>query len=339
VARFSRMEILNEIARVGVVPVFYHADLEVAKQIVLACREGGARALEFTNRGDNAYRVFSDLVLHFSKADPLIMLGVGSIVDVPAAGIYLSSGANFVVGPTLNADVARLCNRRKVSYSPGCGTASEIAQAEELGVEIVKLFPGDTAGGPAFVKAILGPTPWTRIMPTGGVETTRESIFAWFKAGVAAVGIGSNLIRKEWVQASNFDAIAERTSQVIAWIREARGESLFKGVEHVGLYPYGGASAQAIAEWYGNAFDLQYKEGKSSWFVQSAGTGRIEVMKEGATDRCHVAVEVSNFEAAVDCLRAKGIELEEPKVKPDTKSVFLAQTDPAGNRVHLLWRR
>lgn len=224
-ARFSRLEVLNEIVRLGVVPVFYHPDLEVAKKIVAACAAGGARVVEFTNRGDNAYRVFSDLVEHFAKADPAVILGVGSVLDPATAALYIASGANFVVGSVLNPEVARVCNRRKVAYSPGCGSASEISLAEELGVEIVKVFPGDSVGGPGFVKAILGPTPWTRIMPTGGVDASKESITAWFKAGVTAVGIGSNLIRKELVEAGDYEAISARVAQVIAWIREARGES------------------------------------------------------------------------------------------------------------------
>lgn len=223
-ARFDRLLVLNEIVRIGVVPVFYHPDLDVAKKLVAACAAGGARVVEFTNRGDNAYRVFSDLVLHFQKADPSIILGVGSVLDPVTAGLYISSGANFVVGSVLNPEVARLCNRRKIPYCPGCGSASEISQAEELGVEIVKVFPGDSVGGPGFVRAILGPTPWTRIMPTGGVEATKESLTAWIQAGVTAVGIGSNLIRKEWVRAGDYAAITAKTAEVVRWIQEARGQ-------------------------------------------------------------------------------------------------------------------
>lgn len=225
-ARFSRLEVLNEIIRIGLVPLFYHADLKVAKKIVAACRAGGARVVEYTNRGDNAYRVFSDLVSHFAEADPSIILGIGSVVDPATAALYIASGANFVVGSVLNPEVARLCNRRKVPYVPGCASPSEISQAEELGVEIVKTFPGCAVGGPEFVRAILGPTPWTRMMPTSGVDATEERIREWFEAGVAAVGIGSRLVRKEWVEAGDYDAITDKTAQVIAWIRQVRGDSL-----------------------------------------------------------------------------------------------------------------
>ena len=338
-ARFNRLDVLNTMVETGLIPVFYHKDVEVAKKIVAACVAGGARVAEFTNRGDFAPQVFSELSQHLAKADPKLILGVGSIVDAPTASLYIASGASFVVGPNLNPEVARLCNRRKIAYSPGCGSASEIAEAEELGVEIVKVFPGDSVGGPEFVKSILGPCPWTRIMPTGGVSDTQESITAWFKAGVAAVGMGSNLIKKEWVEAGNYDAIAARVAQVLSWIRAVRGQSVFAGVEHVGLYPYGGATAKDIADWYGQVFGFHIQEGKSSLFAEATGPGRIELMKEGDTDRCHIAVKVYDFEEAAAALKAKGVELEEPKVGPDFKAAFLKQTDPAGNRIHLLWRR
>lgn len=223
-ARYARLEVLNEIVKAGLVPVFYEPDLETAKKIVAACAEGGTRAIEFTNRGDNAWRVFSDLVIHFAKADPKVMLGVGSVLDAPTAALYIGCGANFVVGPTLNPEVARLCNRRKVAYSPGCGTASEISAAEELGVEIVKVFPGESVGGPAFVKALLGPMPWTRIMPTGGVDPTKESIDAWFKAGITAAGIGSKLITKESLASGDFAGITRNVQKTLELIKAARGK-------------------------------------------------------------------------------------------------------------------
>lgn len=221
-ARYSRLEVLNAMVETGLVPVFYHEDAEVAQRIAEACAAGGARVIEFTNRGDFAPFVFLELARAMAKSHPNVMLGAGSIVDAPTAALYIASGAHFIVGPVLNPEVARLCNRRKIAYSPGCATASEISQAEELGVEIVKIFPGGLFGGPEFVKSMLAPCPWTRIMPTGGVDPTPESIRAWFQAGVSAVGVGSNLIRKDLVAARDFDAIRDKTAQVLQWIREAR---------------------------------------------------------------------------------------------------------------------
>lgn len=223
-ARFMRLDVLNKMVELGVVPVFYQGDVEVAKQIVAACSKGGAKVVEFTNRGDFAYQVFGELVKHFAQADPELILGAGSVSDPGTAALYINNGANFVVGPILNPDVAKTCNRRKIAYSPGCGSASEISYAEELGVEIVKVFPGNSVGGPDFVRAVLGPHPWTRIMPTGGVDATRESIEAWFKAGVACVGIGSHLISRDLVAKGDFDGIAAKVAQVLAWIREVRGQ-------------------------------------------------------------------------------------------------------------------
>jgi 2-dehydro-3-deoxyphosphogluconate aldolase/(4S)-4-hydroxy-2-oxoglutarate aldolase len=217
-----RLDVLNRIVELGLVPVFYNGDLEVAKNIVAACARGGAKVVEFTNRGDFAYQVFGDLVKHFARVAPDVILGVGSVCDPGTAALYINNGANFVVGPVLNPDIAKICNRRKIAYSPGCGSASEISCAEELGVEIVKVFPGTSVGGPAFVKSILGPNPWSRIMPTGGVDATRESIEGWFSAGVTCVGMGSKLITKELVANGDFDAIADNVAQVLSWIREVR---------------------------------------------------------------------------------------------------------------------
>ncbi len=223
-SRFSRLETLNAIVDTGLVPVFYHGDVEIAQKIVAACAAGGARCIEFTNRGDFAPFVFKELAEHVAQANPSIILGVGSMVDAPTTSLYIASGAHFVVGPVLNPEVARLCNRHKIAYSPGCATASEISQAEELGVEIVKIFPGGLVGGPEFVKSILAPMPWTRIMPTGGVEATKESVNAWIKAGTTALGIGSNLITQERIAQGKWDELTHATAQVMRWVREARGK-------------------------------------------------------------------------------------------------------------------
>jgi 2-dehydro-3-deoxyphosphogluconate aldolase/(4S)-4-hydroxy-2-oxoglutarate aldolase len=220
-ARYTRLQVYDAMLTTGLVPLFYHDDPEVAQEIVKAVSAGGARVLEFTNRGEKALSVFSHLNSYIESAGLPIILGVGSVIDAPTAALYLAHGANFIVGPLFNAEVARLCNRRKIAYLPGCGTVAEISTAEEAGVEIVKVFPGETLGGPAFIKAVLGPMPWSRLMPTGGVEATRESVQSWIKAGACCVGLGSGLVRKDWVAARNFQGIQETTAFILHWVAEA----------------------------------------------------------------------------------------------------------------------
>ena len=220
----DRMRVLAAMMDQGVVPVFHHPDAAVCRKVIQACADGGAKCVEFTNRGEFAAQAFYEVTRHFAAADPSVIMGVGSIVDAPTAGLFIASGAKFVVGPYLNPDVAKVCNRRKIAYCPGCGSMTEIGLAEELGCEIVKVFPGGAVGGPDFVRSALGPCPWTRIMPTGGVDCSEESLTAWFKAGVACVGIGSNLITKKLLDAEDYAGIEKRVRETIALIRKIRGK-------------------------------------------------------------------------------------------------------------------
>ncbi len=218
----DRLKTLTAIIDQGVIPVFYHPDAEVCAKVIRACANGGAKCIEFTNRGDFATHVFLEVTRHFAKTDGSVIMGVGSVVDAPTAGLYIANGANFVVGPMTNPEVARLCNRRGIPYSPGCGSATEISDAQELGCEIVKVFPGESVGGPAFIKAVLGPMPWTKIMPTGGVEATEESLREWFGAGIVAAGIGSNLISKTLLEAKDYDGIEKKVRDTVQLIKQIR---------------------------------------------------------------------------------------------------------------------
>ena len=192
-----------------------------ALQPVYADYEAGRIA---ANRGDFAAHVFCDVARHFAKADASVIMGAGSVVDAPTAGIYIANGAKFIVGPLISADVAKLCNRRGIPYSPGCGSVTEIGDAQELGCEIVKVFPGSSAGGPDFVKSVMAPMPWTRIMPTGGVAPTHESLREWFGAGIAACGIGSKLIVKQLLDAGDYRGIEENVRRTVKLVKTIRAE-------------------------------------------------------------------------------------------------------------------
>ena len=221
-ARFNKIQVLNAMSSTGMVPVFYHKDAEVAKNVLKACYEGGVRAFEFTNRGDFAQEVFAELVKWAAKECPEMILGIGSVVDPATAAMYIQIGANFIVGPLFNPEVAKICNRRLIPYTPGCGSVSEIGFAQEVGCDLCKVFPAGNVGGPSFVKNVKAPMPWSMLMVTGGVEPTKENLTAWIKAGVTCVGMGSNLFPKEVVEAKDWAWIVAKCKEAFGYIAEAR---------------------------------------------------------------------------------------------------------------------
>jgi len=214
-AQYSRIAVAEQMKATGIVPVFYHADVQTCKDILKACYDGGARIFEFTNRGDFAHEVFAELVKYATKELPGMMLGVGSVIDAGTTALYLQLGANFIVSPLINAEMAKTCNRRKIAWMPGCGSVTEINYAEELGAEVVKIFPGSQVGGPSFVKAVKGPLPWSSIMPTGGVSPTEENLKEWFSAGVHCVGIGSKLFQKKEDGSFDLKKVEEKVQEAI----------------------------------------------------------------------------------------------------------------------------
>ncbi|MFX0555777.1 bifunctional 4-hydroxy-2-oxoglutarate aldolase/2-dehydro-3-deoxy-phosphogluconate aldolase [Maribacter sp. CXY002] len=220
-AQYSRIEVANVMKETGMVPLFYHPNIELGKKVMKACYDGGARLMEFTARGDFSFEVFLELNKFALKELPGMIMGVGSITDAGAASMFMQMGANFIVTPSLREDIAIVCNRRKVLWSPGCGTLTEINRAEELGCEIIKLFPGSTYG-PGFVKAIKGPQPWTSVMPTGGVTTEESNLKGWFDAGVTCVGMGSQLISKDILANQDYDLLKQRVSDALSLIKSLR---------------------------------------------------------------------------------------------------------------------
>ena len=221
-ARFTRIQVATKMAETGMVPVFFHKDVETCKQVMLACYKAGVKVFEFTNRGDYAHETFAELNKWAANECPDLILGAGSILDAPTAALYIQLGANFIVSPLLNEEIASVVNRRKILWSPGCGSVTEISRAESLGVEIVKIFPGSQVGGPKFVAAVKGPMPWTSIMPTGGVEPTETNLTEWFKAGVTCVGMGSQLISSEIIKSKDYNRLEQDVRKAMILIGKLR---------------------------------------------------------------------------------------------------------------------
>ena len=220
-AQYSRIQVINKMMELRMVPLFYNSDFQVAKNILQACYNGGARLIEFTNRGDFAIEVFSKLIKFASKELPGMIVGIGSVTDSAAASQYMLLGANFVVTPVLREDIAIVCNRRKVLWIPGCGSLTEIAKAEEMGCEFIKLFPGNIYG-PDFIKSVKAPQPWSSIMPTGGVSIEQSNLLGWFKAGADCVGLGSKLISEEILINQDFKKLEKNVLDTIQFIQKIK---------------------------------------------------------------------------------------------------------------------
>ena len=219
--RFSKIQVMTAMKETGMVPVFYHSDIEVAKNVLKACYAGGVRVFEFTNRGDFAHEVFRDLTKFAAKECPEMIMGIGSIVDAPTATLYIQMGANFLVGPLFNPDVAKVANRRLIPYAAGCGSVSEVGFAQEAGCDICKVFPGDVLGT-GFVKGLKAPMPWSNLMVTGGVKPEEANLKAWFDAGVTCVGMGSNLFPADLMKAGDWDGITKLCKDTFDIIKKVR---------------------------------------------------------------------------------------------------------------------
>jgi len=219
--KFNKIQVLTAMSQTGMVPVFYHADIDVAKNVLKACYAGGVRAFEFTNRGDFAHEVFGELVKYAAKECPDMILGIGSIVEPAAASLYIQLGANFVVGPLFNPEVAKICNRRCVPYTPGCGSISEVGAAQEVGCDLCKVFPGDVLGV-NFVKGLKVPMPWSMLMVTGGVKPEEGNLKGWFDAGVTCVGMGSNLFPADLIKNNDWAGITKLCSDALEIIKKVK---------------------------------------------------------------------------------------------------------------------
>lgn len=221
-ARFNKVQVIQAMHDTGMVPVFYNSDPEICKQVISACYKGGVRVFEFTNRGDFAHEIFGELAKWAAAACPEMILGAGTVIDAPTAALYMQLGANFSVGPNFNAEIATVCNRRLVPYSPGCGSVSEISNAQAAGCDVTKVFPAGNVGGPSFVKNVMAPLRWSNIMVTGAVSPEEDNLTAWIKSGVLCVGMGSKLFPKDVIAQGNWQAITDKCVEALGYIAKAR---------------------------------------------------------------------------------------------------------------------
>ena len=215
-AQFNKIQVMTAMKQTGMVPVFFNSDIDICKNVIKACYEGGVRVFEFTNRGDFAHEIFGELVKWAGKECPELIL------DAPTAALYIQLGANFIVGPNFNPEIAPVCNRRLVPYSPGCGSVSEMSDAQAAGCDVTKVFPAGNVGGPSFVKNVLAPLRWSNIMVTGAVEPTEANLTEWVKAGVMCVGMGSKLFPKDVIASANWQAITDKCKEALGYIAKAR---------------------------------------------------------------------------------------------------------------------
>jgi 2-dehydro-3-deoxyphosphogluconate aldolase / (4S)-4-hydroxy-2-oxoglutarate aldolase len=215
-------EIKEVIISGGMVPVFNHADQETAFRVVKACYDAGLKVFEWTNRGPEAIVLFRIIKDFIHKNCPGMILGAGSLFDGEACRKFHALGASFIVSPVLEPEMARVCKELDILWIPGCGTVTEIHQAQKWGAEIVKIFPGDAVGGPGFVKALLGPMPWAQVMPTSGVSPDPENLKAWFRSGVCCVGMGSQLFTRERINDQDPESIISEIKKTLKIINECR---------------------------------------------------------------------------------------------------------------------
>src|SRR5436190_5798702 len=208
---YSRQEVGQQIISHAFIPLFTHDDVELSKQAIQAAYDGGVRVFEFTDRTENAFEIFKEVVSFAEKSLPGMLLGAGTIMTEKSAHKYYEAGAQFIISPVIPAEVATYCEKNNIFWCPGASTLNEIVMAHNLGADLVKIFPANFLGGPKFLEAIKGPCPWIKILATGGVDESEENLREWFTAGVTAVGMGSRLFSKEILRTKNFHKLTEVT--------------------------------------------------------------------------------------------------------------------------------
>lgn len=332
--RFARTEVINSIYERGLVPSFTAEDPNEARKIVKACADGGARVILCRIQNSTDVQFFGSLVEELHEQERDVILGAGPVADTQTAGELLNAGAGFIIGATFDSEIARQCHRRKVNYIPVCRSLTDIDAAEEMGIETIRIHHFDPELSPAALRALLQKRPWTRIMKSGDIDPEQKQIVTWIESGTACIGMDVQAM----VDPEAFQSLTAKISDLIWYVKKARGENLFCGVEHLGIYPEAGQAASELTDWYNDMFNFAVDEGENWYFVRSTGPGRIEILKDHEPTKAHVAIKVRHFDLACRMLADKGVEFEPVKDFGRVKAVFLKQCDPAGHKVHLLYQ-
>ncbi len=333
-AAFFRADVVNAIYERGIVPSCRSSDPEAAGAIVKACADGGGKVVAFHLEGAGAVSVLESLLTQVGSEDPGVIVGAAGVADLQTAAAAIDAGANFICGESFDASIARRCNQAKVHYLPLCVREGEIAAAEEAGVETVRVQAPDPAHSPSFIESLLAGRPWSRVMIAGEVLPHREAVAAWIRAGAACIGMEAAAIAPD----GSPHTLTAAMNELLWNVKEARGEKLFCGVEHLGIYPEKGQPAAELTDWYSRMFEFEIDEGPAWYFARSSGPGRIEILKDHEPVKAHVAIKVRHFELGCRLLEEKGIEFEPVKDFGRIKAVFLKQRDPAGHKVHLIYQ-
>jgi 2-dehydro-3-deoxyphosphogluconate aldolase / (4S)-4-hydroxy-2-oxoglutarate aldolase len=332
--RFARTDVINSIYERGLVPSLSAKDPVAAGSIIKACADGGARVILYRIQNEADIRIFGSLVEELGGSDPEVILGAGPVADIQAADGLLRAGAGFIIGAAFDGEIARQCHRRKINYIPVCRNLADIDAAEEMGIETVRIHGFDPELTPASFKDLLQNRPWTRVMKSGDIEPDQQQIASWVESGAACIGMDVQAMADPG-DAQNLSA---KISDLIWYVKKARGENIFCGVEHLGIYPESGQAASELTGWYNDLFGFDVDEGEGWYFVRTTGPGRIEILKHHELTKAHVAIKVRHFDLACRMLADKGLEFEPVKDFGRVKAVFLKQRDPAGHKVHLLYQ-
>lgn len=218
--KFSNQQIIDTMKGSGLVPLFTHDHPDEALQVVKAAYEGGIRVFEFTNRKKNSFEVFKHL-LDNRNVFPDLMLGIGTVMDGPTTEKFIAVGADFIISPIIKIEMAEVCNKHDKLWIPGCATLTEIVTAKDNGAQVIKVFPGSVLG-PGFISSIMPVVPDLNLMITGGVEPTEQNLSAWFKAGAACVGLGSQLFTKEILQQKDWNALKKKISDALTTVKKIK---------------------------------------------------------------------------------------------------------------------